>query len=259
MRRQLLGLLLGGAMGLSTCAPSASNPGEKPLVVAMDPAIGSPFVYEAAKDQYGGFEVDLGKYLAEKLNRPFRVQTGKWGTLPELVRRKKADLALNAIEKPVDANAPEGLRFTEPYYTAYQKLAVHNDDNYTYNLSDLKDKKVGVIEHTVAALLLQELNRLKKSDIDIVTYATPEELFEALSTKAVTATLTERAVASWFAWKYKTIKLTGDPITTPLPYVGLVRQDDAELKTEIDKILKNATQDPNFQAIFDKWHVSIKR
>lgn len=250
--------ILGVLLMLLACAPRTGDT-TKALVVAMDPAIGSPFVYQAATEQYGGFEVDLCKYVAEKLGRPLKIQPAQWSTLPDMVRRKKVDLALNAIEKPVTGDAPKELSFTEPYYTAYQKLAVHNEDNYTYNLSDLKTKKVGVVLNSIGALLLQELNRLKKADISIVTYTTPDALFAALASKEVTATLTERAVASWYAWKSKQIKLTGDAITTPLPYVALVRTENAELREAVDAILKTAGQDPDFQAIFDKWHVSIKR
>jgi arginine/lysine/histidine transporter system substrate-binding protein len=256
--RGLRAYLLGVVFMLSACAPRPSDDANA-LVVAMDPAIGSPFVYQAATEQYGGFEVDLCKYLAEKLKRPLKIQSGQWSELPELVRRKKVDLVLNAIEKPVTGHAPKALSFTEPYYTAYQKLAVHNDDNYTYNLSDLKAKKVGVVLNSIGALLLAELNRLKKSEITIVTYTTPDELFAALASKEVTATLTERAVASWYAWKNKQIKLTGDAITTPLPYVALVRTENTELLKAVNAVLKTAGQDPAFQAIFDKWHVSIKR
>lgn len=255
--RSLRCFVLGALLSFSACAPKVDAP--KALVVAMDPAIGSPFVYSASPDQYGGFEVDLGKYLAEKLERPLKVQPGNWGSLPDMVRRKKVDLALNAIEKPVNGQAPKNLSFTEPYYTAYQKLTVHNTDNYTYNLSDLKAKKVGVVANSIGALLLEELNRLKKSEISIQTYDTPDALFAALAKKEVTATLTERAVASWYAWKNKQIKLTGDAITTPLPYVALVRTEDAELLSAVNAIFKDAGKDPAFQAIFDKWHVSIKR
>lgn len=256
--RQLFGWFLAGALLLSACAPAASDT-PKALVFAMDPALGTPFVYEASAKNYGGFEVDLGKYIATKLERPFQVQTGSWGSLPELVRRKKADIALSAIEKTTDASVPKALQFTAPYYTAYQKLTVHADDNYTYNLSDLKGKKVGVVKHSVGALLLEELNRLKKSQIEIKAYETPEALFSALFKKEVTATLTERAVASWHAWKNKDLKLTGDAITTPLPYVGLVRAEDQELLKAVNDILTQAVKDPEFQKIFDKWHVSIKR
>ena len=255
--RSLRCFFLGVLLSLSACAPKTDTP--QALVVAMDPAIGSPFIYQASPEQYGGFEVDLGKYLAEKLERPLKIQPGHWGDLPEMVRRKKVDLALNAIEKPVNGEAPKNLSFTASYYTAYQKLAVHNNDNYTYNLSDLKAKKVGVVVNSIGALLLQELNRLKKSEISIRTYNTPDELFAALAKKEVTATLTERAVASWYAWKNKQIKLTGDAITTPMPYVALVRTENAELLSAVNTIFKEAGKDPAFQAIFDKWHVSIKR
>ncbi len=259
-RRQRKGLL-GGLMVFSLlwgCTPTTET-AVKPLRVGMDPAIGRPFVYEATEKTYGGFEVELSQYIADKLERPLEIQAHRWNELPTLVQRKKIDLALSAIEKPEKAPAPDKLAFTPAYYTAYQKLSVHNSDNFTYNLSDLNNKKVGVVLNSVGALLLTELNKIKKAGIKIQTFPTPEAVFEALSKKEITAALTERAVASWYAWKHKNVKLTGDAITTPLPYVGLLNQESEALKKDIEAVFKAARQDPEFQAIFDKWHVSIKK
>lgn len=246
-------ILLGS---LSGC-PAQEPQGPAPLRVAMDPRIGLPFIQQANKDQYGGFEVEVCQYLADKLKRPLQIIPARWNDLPELVRKGKAELALNAIEKP--AHPIAGLNSTEHYYTAYQQLAVRKQDKFTYGLGDLKNKRVGVVEGSVAQLFLEELNRLKKAGVQIRAYATPELAFEGLAKGNLNAALTERAFAGWFSWKGAKIRLTGEPISGETPYVGLLRADQTELKHRLDQALKQAFKDPAFRRIFDKWHVSIKR
>lgn len=272
-------LLLGvSLLLLLTGCPAEQATGPQALRVAMDPQIGLPFIEkklekqlakpaadsaEASKPpktQYQGFEVDIANYLATKLQRPLEIVETRWPELPRQVLRKKADLALNALEKPLgEQPAPEGLSFTEHYYTAYQQLTVGQKDNFTYNLSDLKGKPVAVIENSVGAIFLEELNKLKKTNIAIKTFKTPAEAFASLAKGQVKAVLSERAVASWFAWNNKNIKLAGEPISQEIPYVGLVQQENSELLSAINSALRAAHKDPKFRAIFDKWHVSIKR
>lgn len=258
MKRALIALILCSIYFLSACS---SKPLDQvpPLKIAMDPHIGVPFAYKTADDQYGGFEVELAHYIAKKLNRELQIIEVDWDQLQTTVRKKKAELALSAIERPMDNVVPEGLAYTAHYYTAFQQLAVRTEDKFTYNLSDLKKKKVGVVDASVGALLLLELNRIKHSEIEIMTFETPEAVIEALIQKKIAASLTERAVASWYSWKNKEIRLTGEPISSEIPYVGLVSSDNSELLQEINRILQTAGEDPEFRAIFDKWHVSIQR
>ncbi|MBF2054519.1 MAG: amino acid ABC transporter substrate-binding protein [Candidatus Sericytochromatia bacterium] len=248
---------------LSAC-PAAQNTAEgpAPLKVAMDPSLGSPFVYrigEGPDAPLKGFEVDILNYLAQQLERPLAIEATQWERLGERVQKKEVDLALNAIEKPLSNTLPENIAYSEHYYTGFQKLAVHQSDNFTYNLSDLKGKAVGVVKDSVGELMLQELNKSKEAGIQIKSFDTPEAAFASLAAKEISATLTERAVASWLSWKKDTIKLTGEPIGAEVPYVALLHSDSSELLAEINRILKQARDDADFQAIFDKWHVSIKQ
>lgn len=254
--------------GLAGCpSDNSESKGPAPLRVAMDPRIGEPFVFQdkeqadkgqPVQDSYKGFEVDISRYVATKLGRPLEIVVVRWPQLAETVRNKKAELAMSAIEKP--AKPSEALSHTDRYYTAYQQLAVPKKDKFTYNLSDIKGKKVGVVEGSVAELLLAELNKLKQAKIAVQTFATHQAAFDALASGKLQATLTERAFASWFSWQKKgAIRLTGDPVASEIPYVALIREDNAELKKSVNDILVKARKDPAFKQIFDKWHVAIKR
>jgi len=234
----------------------------------MDPNIGKPFIYKleptaktASSDNYGGFEFEIVRYLARKLNKKLEIKELAWEKLLESVSKKEVDLALNAIEKP-EANNPQlpaGLLFTEHYYTAYQQLVVRKADTFTYNLSDLKGKKVGVIRDSVSQILLDDLNRLKEAGIGVQAYDEPETLFQDLAQSRLNGVLSERALAGWYLWTVPGLRLTGEPITPETPYVGVVQAENKELLEQINQVMRKALKDPVFMKIFSKWHVSIRR
>lgn len=262
MKRLLL-FVLWGTLCLIQWGCQETTPAQPQLKVGMDPAIGFPFIYRLEENnKWGGFEYEIADYISRETAHELNIVEVRWEKLLESVAKGEIDLALNAIEKPAspeNMELPENIAFTEHYYTAYQKLTVPTSDTFTYGLSDLKGKKVGVIDSSVSQVLLETLNQLKNTNIEVVTFPKPEPLFEALKTKKLNATLTERALASWFSWKSEVIKLTGDPITSAIPYVGVVRKDNKALLSKVNKVLNDAKKDPDFQNIFNKWHVSIKQ
>jgi ABC-type amino acid transport substrate-binding protein len=231
----------------------------------MDPHLGRPFVYRVGNTEtWGGFEVEIVRYLAEKLGRKIELVSVSWDDLPAAVVSGKIDLALNAIEKPQshqipESSLPEQVLFTEHYYTAFQQLVVRKKDSFTYNLSDLKGKKVGVIRDSVSQVLLDDLNRLKQAGLKVIAYEQPERLFQDLAAAKLHAVLSERALAGWFIFKIPDLRLTGEPITTETPYVGLVHRENQPLLEGLNKILREARKDAAFMQIFLRWHVSITR
>lgn len=248
---------------LAGCPPKQPDPATLAarLSVGLDPNIGRPFVYKIqTAEKYGGFEYEILKYLAKKLGKKLEVKEIAWEKLLESVSRKEVDLALNAIEKPqANTNLPPHLAFSEHYYTAFQQLTVRKSDKFTYNLSDLRKKKIGVIAESVSQVLLDDLNRLKDAGIQVQPYDDPDTLFQDLGQSRLNAVLSERALASWYQSKVPGLRLTGEPITPETPYVGVVHSENVELLKQLNLALKAARKDPAFMKIFSKWHMSIRR
>jgi polar amino acid transport system substrate-binding protein len=248
---------------LAACAPKPDPATQADvLTVGFDPNLGRPFVYKIETEQkYGGFEYEILGYLAQKLHKKLEVKEISWEKLMESVARKEVDLALNAIEKPQanTANLPPELRFTEHYYTAFQQLTVHKNDNFTYSLSDLRKKKVGVIAESVSQVLLDDLNRLKEAGIQVKAYDDPQLMFKDLGQSKLNAVLSERALASWYKSQVPGLRLAGEPITPETPYVGVVHSDNQELLKQLNIALKAARKDPIFMKIFSKWHMTVRR
>lgn len=255
----LLVLFLGG------CKPENVQPTDSPtlpiatvLKVGMDPHLGLPFIQKITRAQqvsYGGFEVDVIQFLAQKLKRQIQIVEVPWDKLLEAVQTGQVDMALNALEKPIKANIYPDVRYSSHYYSSFQQLVILKQDNFTYNLSDLKGKSIGVVKNSTAEALLKELNPLKKANMDIRRFPDPSTLFSALVQRKIKAVLADRAVAQWYKWKYPVLKLTGDRILES-PFVIAIHQNQSELLKQINQQLKENARKPDFISIFVRWHLS---
>lgn len=255
----LLVLFLGG------CKPEDVHPTDSPtppsttvLKVGMDPHLGLPFIQKTMRGQqvsYGGFEVDVIQFLAHKLKRQIQIVEVPWDKLLEAVQTGQVELALNALEKPINANVYPDVRYSSHYYSSFQQLVILKQDNFTYNLSDLKSKAIGVVKNSTAEALLKELNPLKKANMDIRRFPDPSALFAALVQRKVKAALADRAVAQWYKWKYPVLKLTGDRILES-PFIIAIHQSQSELLKQINQQLQQNARKPDFISIFVRWHLS---
>ena len=224
------------------------------LVVAADVNTGFPFVHKNKElDAYGGFEYDVAEYLANQLQVKLEIVPTPWDQLLQSFKDNKIDIVLNGIEKPEDGSSQDIL-YSKPYYISHQQIIVPKKDSFTYNLSDLDKKKVGVIQSSVASAMLDELNRLKGTKISVQNYQMPQPMFEDLNKGDIDALLTERAIASWFGWQKGSLKLVGDKILQH-SYVVAIRHLDTKLFKKINTIFEKAPEDEVFKAIEKKWHL----
>lgn len=176
MKRWLAALFCSAS--LVACQTGSSSAS---LRVGMDTHLGLPFIAPLENETvYTGFEYDLAEYLATKLGRSLEIVDTPWERLLERLSAGKADLVLSSMEKPSQRQEQTFLYSTH-YYTTYQKLSVRSDDNFTYNLSDLKGEKVGVIEGSVSELLIEDLNKMKNAAIQLQPFLEPQGMFEALA------------------------------------------------------------------------------
>lgn len=257
-------LLIGfiGLFGLIGCNQEESKldalkkiESTRKLRVAVDANTGFPFVhFNRDIEAYGGFEYDVAEYIAQKFNAKLEILPTSWEELLPVLKEGKADIVLNGIEEPEKHDKKSNFLFSKPYYVSHQQIMVPKSDNFTYNLSDLDKKKVGVIQSSAASAMLDELNRLKGTKISLIHYPKPEPMFSALGEGDIDALLTERAIGSWFSWQNEKVKNTGEKILEH-SYVVAMRETDTRLFRRLNYILEQAPEDKAFKAIEKKWHL----
>lgn len=223
------------------------------LLVGADPDSKLPFISKNKRtNKFYGFEAEIAEYITKKLQVKLKIIPTKWSELIKDLKRKRYDIILNAFEIPEDEELKKGLIFTRTYYTSSQCIIVPAKDKITYNLSDLKGKKVGVSEISVAKIMLEEMIRIKDIDISLSVYPNNETLFKELKDNKLDSVVIDKPIGSWFCKQNKEFKITGDPILKS-EYVIVLREKDKSLMSTLNLILNNAIKDKVFKRIRQRW------
>lgn len=107
-----------------------------------------PFNYEDLDGNETGFEVELGKAIAEEMGlEPNPVFTQDFGALMEEVNTDRIDIIMGSLT--ITDERAEVVDFSDPYYTSGPVFYVHNDTDDIETWDDLDSREVGVIASSV--------------------------------------------------------------------------------------------------------------
>lgn len=114
------------ADGTPTPVQSAElNPDKDQLVVATNAAF-EPFEYKDG-ESYLGIDMEIAYLLAQKLGKELVIQNMDFDAVCLSVGQHKCDIAMAGLT--VNESRKEYVTFSDPYYTASQRLIVRSDDN----------------------------------------------------------------------------------------------------------------------------------
>jgi len=129
-------------------APIAHS-GELVILTVNGPAT----YFEDAQGHPSGFEYDLAIMFAKELGAtPSFVVTDNPAKIDALLRQGQAHLAAAALPRHFDF--PGGLAWGPSYYTTQHQIVGRVGESKPKSLPDIADKRVGVIDETVAEYLL---------------------------------------------------------------------------------------------------------
>ena len=263
----LVSVAIVAALALAPPAPAQDkkNQDKKPdekkaLRWGTDPTGGAPYVYKD-RDKYVGFEVELAEYLAKELGRTSEMVTGDWDKLPELLGKPAngedgIDIVLNGYEFREDLE--KKYPSTVPYYVYKLGLVIHKDDADTIrSWGDLNREKgkgakrsVGVLGGSVAHEYLKGDDFGDKIDLKInPDVATVIGLVEK---KRLDATVQDAPAALYYVKTGKDLKLADEPRKAGF-YVILTRQNERELREQLNAAIKKAIKDGTLKKIYEKY------
>lgn len=100
----------------------------------------APFTFHQASDnQLVGFDVDIGRAIAEKLGVKPEFVEGKWDGLIAGLNVNRYDVVINQVG--ISAERQAKYDFSEPYIASAAALIVREDNSAIKGFADLKGKK----------------------------------------------------------------------------------------------------------------------
>ena len=197
-------------------------------------------------DEIEGFDVDLGKAIAEKLGvEPNFIEAISDNRIPFL-QDGTVDLVLSTMT--INAERDQEIDFSEPYYIARGRILVPQDSDIT-GVDSLAGKKVCTALGSTYEETLKE--QAPKADLRLVdSYS---ECLELVQNGAVDAVSTDDVILTGMIIQDDTLKLTeGEPLTTE-PYGAGIKDGDTEFKEFVDGVIEEYKSGGGWAEAYEKW------
>ena len=195
----------------------------------------SPWTYHDEEDQLTGFDVEIGRLLAEELGVEADFQEAPWDSLLAGVDAGRFDIICNGVGYTVER--AKSYSFTDPYCYSNKVLVVAADNEEIKTVEDLKGKKTANSASSTYAALAEEYGA------ELVPVDTLGETVDLLQQGRVDATLNSAvSIADYLAQhpdaKIKVVQtLAGDPVAYP------VKLGEQTLVDELNRILARLRED----------------
>jgi polar amino acid transport system substrate-binding protein len=212
---------------------------------------GEPYVYQG-QDGHGvvGFEVDIADALARRLGVRAEFVQNDWQTLIPSLERRDFDVALNGIE--VTAARRARVAFTRPYYAFTETLVTRRDDAGVAGLADLRGRRVGTLEGSLALDVLRAA-----PGVDVVLYEGVEEPYLDLERGRLAAVLLDNVIAARYGLPRPALRAAAT--VADGVYAIAVRPDEPELLGAVDAALGAAIADGELRRILERWSLWDER
>src|ERR671918_916022 len=180
-------------------------------------------------DEIEGFDVDLGKAIADKLGvKPNFIEAISDNRIPFL-QDGTVDLVLSTMT--INAERDQEIDFSEPYYIARGRILVPQDSDIT-GVESLAGKKVC----TALGSTYEETIKEQAPDANLKLVDSYSECIELVQNGAVDAVSTADVILTGMIIQDDSLHLVGDELTVE-PYGAGIKKGDKELLDVVNGVL----------------------
>lgn len=235
------------ASGEDTSLADIISRGE--FVVGLDDSF-PPMGFRDENNEIVGFDIDLAKEVASRLNLTFRAQPIDWSAKEQELNTGKIDCIWNGLTITEERKAV--LSFSKPYLENAQVVIVKKNSGISA-LSDLAGKTIGLQSGSSAADALDASATFKKNLKNIVEFKENVTALNDLEIGGVDGVVMDSIVANY------SITTTGKPFAVleeglaPEEYGIAFRKNDKALTDKVQQTLEEMKADGTVERISTKW------
>ena len=271
MKKRILALTLVGALAISVLAFAAcSNQKDEPagesgsapvtagkLVVGFDPGQ-PPMGYTADDGSYVGFDIDLAKEVAKRLNMDVEFKPINWDTKQMELEVGNIDCIWNGFTM---GGLEEDYLWSDPYMQNEQVFVVKKGSDIKTK-EDLAGKKVALQKESSASAALDKNEAFADTLSKTVLTGTNLNALLEVKTGSVDAALLDSTMAEYNITKQGgEYEILEEPLSAENYGIGF-KKGNNELRDKVQKALDDMVADGTFAKISNEWFgrdVSIKK
>lgn len=197
--------------------------------------------------EFEGFDVDLGKAIAEELNVNASFIDAEWQGLLAGLNKGDYDMLITCMSK--SETRGKNVNFSDVYYELPDVIVVRKDDETIKGKEDLTNKVVGVQVGSGSEQLADSMQDTFK---EIKRYNYNPEAFTDLKFKRIDAVLVGYAYAVRQMKTDKSYKIVGEPLAQAEIVIVLPQGADA-LTAEVNSALKSIRDKGIYEKIENTW------
>ena len=221
------------------------------LIIGTSPGY-FPFEMKDQNGNYIGYDIDLGKAIAEALNVELEFKEFEFNGLIPALQTGDIDMVISGMT--IRGDRALAVSFSDPYYSAGQVLMVPEADTATKSWQDLDQagKKIAIAQGTTGALLAKQLfKNVEFMEFDGFANA-------ALAVKQQQAdaiVFDEPAAAVYELMNGDSVRVIYDPLSSENLGIAVPLNDHATVQW-LNSFLASYRNGPADQASIQKWFKS---
>lgn len=206
----------------------------------------SPFTFHNSSNELVGFDVEIGRAVAEKLGVKAEFIEGKWDGLIAGLDAKRYDVVINQVG--ITEARKQKYAFSEPYIASKAVLIVREGNEDIKTFEDLKGKKS-------AQSLTSNFGKLAEAaGAELVGTDGFDQSIQLVLTRRADATINDSLSFLDFKKQQPQAPVTVVAEKPDADYSGIIlRKGDEDLVAAINKALADIKADGTYKTISDKY------
>lgn len=235
------------ALGLAACGSDDGGGDRLKIGIKFD----QPGLGLKEGNAYTGFDVDVARYVADKLGTP--EDQIEWVQAPSAQREtllETGQVDMIVATYSITDSRKEKVGFAGPYLIAGQDLLVRVDDESITGPQSLDGKRLCSVSGSTSAQTLQE----QVPGVNLQEFGTYSECVSALVSNAVDAVTTDDTILAGYAAQQQyqgQLRVVGESFTEERYGIG-IQKGDVEKCEQINEALTEMIEDGSWQAAFDE-------
>lgn len=234
------------ALGVCQLQVSAASTDEDVLIIGAN--IGNvPWEFQDTAGELIGFEIDLVKEVAKRLNKETDIINIPFNGLFSAVQSSRIDIAISSIT--ITEQRLTSVSFAQPYYDSDQSLTIRSDSNIK-SIADLQDKVVAVDTGSTGDIWASE-NQQQYGFKEIRRYEGLAPAALDLQIGRVAGYISDIPAMQYYTKDKPELKVV-ERIKTGGSYSMMFRKDDT-LALSVNEIITTLKQEGFVNALHKKW------
>lgn len=205
-----------------------------------------PFNFIDDKDNFQGFDVDISKEIAKRLDVEVEFIATKWDGLIGGLKADKFDIIIGQMT--VTEERKKSVDFTDPYIVTGSVLVTREDTDDITELEDLKGKKVGVGGGTTFE---EVANSVEGADVKL--YKTVADYIQDLTNKRLDVIINDQLLISYNIKENNLpIKISSDIVSKEENGMA-INKGNEEFVKKVNQALKDMREDGTYKDIYKEW------